>query len=1474
MVHTRHSGDADVASPADFLSIRSRSIRGTRKQEADDDAQSDHSGVVHVPHGARRGNHASHSFAESTEGHPKIRNALRSSRKRISYAENDAVEDFLPMYISRRRSEEASKNYSDNNNVDEGIRRSSRTRKLVYGTFDQKILEKALYENASEYPKSTGRKRGREVDTDVTENEYEDMYSRVKRKRTRGKRDMYGIPIRSETEDEDDEDEDEDDSDSSEDASDTNDESNDEAEDEEEEEEEEEKDNSRSYNLREHKPKTKLYESAPIEPKLRRRHVFSETTPDSPVRRKKKHQSYMSPAHRRTNFRRRAAFHGGSSSTSSASGTESMSDEERFERRKAKSMARARSRCKPLNYSSEEILASGILRDRGKVGGSLADIDPMKVDKSITFESVGGLDKHIRALKEMIVFPLLYPEVFERFKITPPRGVLFYGPPGTGKTLVARALTNECSKGDRRVAFFMRKGADCLSKWVGESERQLRMLFDQAYQFRPSIIFFDEIDGLAPVRSSRQDQIHSSIVSTLLALMDGLDSRGEIVVIGATNRIDSIDPALRRPGRFDREFLFPLPSVQARKQIMQIQTQNWNPKLSDNFISELAEKCVGYCGADLKALCTEAALLALRRRYPQIYTAEEKLQLDVSSINISGKDFFHAIENIVPTSQRSVCSPARALSITIAPLLTAQFQRVLIALNDTFPSVLTQLTGLNAPSTSSTQKEGQDGLEDLISDDEDDAPSIFEQKNRKKNPDEPQGQFLSFSCYSYKRPTSHRPRMLLAGIEGQGQTSHIGPAVLHHLEQLPVHVLDLPALYAVSAKTPEESCATIFREAMRTSPSVLYIPRINQWWTVISDTLRATFLHLVQDQDPSIPMLMLATSEQPHQDIDDILQELFELSAGEVVHMTNPNHQARQQYFGDLLLNQATKPPSHKKQSAQRVLEVLPKAPPPEPRRLTDREMEILYEQEEGTLRELRLFIRDVLNKLGRDRKFAIFTKPVDIEDVPDYYEIIKQPMDLSTMMSKIDLHQYQCVKELLQDIDLICSNALEYNPDKDPQSRSIRHRACALKDTAYSIIKNELDPEFEKLCQELILSRKRRGVSPSRTAPNYYYTKSLTVQQPSAYDKSDVSPTRISSRLRHLQVEDLPTLEMVEKTARVERRLSRQEQSPKKAYETTPQGKTEKSKAGQVKHSSQEKNKTARRTPGSSGKSKSRNKCIWAQTKRRKSRKAFGPAVVRTRKKTDDEDEEDMEEDKEDSEEDVENDKSAHSQYLIKPLTIDIDDCGTRSRHNSHSSRSPRGPRSPRSEVQEQSSKRGSDKSPGRTIDKLTSGAGTGPLPLLNGLDSGIGTSDSSNGESNDCIDKAVAGSSKANPDHFSSESTKDSTMAEMADNDVSQAAYRVTRGRMQTKAQQKAMEILENPPPPLVVDRHRLIKLLDLVVEQTEDYTVEELEKLYSLFSHCIFEHRHSYNKTQMILDMERKYSRFTASSKKSFRKPLQNH
>ncbi|KAM8797975.1 ATPase family AAA domain-containing protein 2-like [Eudromia elegans] len=575
----------------------------------------------------------------------------------------------------------------------------------------------------------------------------------------------------------------------------------------------------------------------------------------------------------------------------------------------------------PTNFRNDDL--EGIHKDRMKSGASLLDATSMPIDTAVRFDGVGGLSEHIAALKEMVILPLLYPEVFEKLQVQPPRGCLFYGPPGTGKTLVARALANECSQGARKISFFLRKGADALSKWLGESERQLRLLFEQAHQSRPSIIFFDEIDGLAPVRSSRQDQTYSSIVSTLLALMDGLDSRGEVVVIGATNRLDSIDPALRRPGRFDREFLFRLPDKEARKEIFKIHTRNWTPKPLDTLLEELAEKSVGYCGADIKAACAEAALRALRRRYPQIYKSTEKLQLDASSIKITAKDFVMAMEKMVPASQRSVSSPAQALSPILKPLLKKTLKRILQALQRVFPHAFTTL-----------------------------------------------------------------------------------------LEKIP----------------------------------------------------------------PFAPVLLFATSNVPYMDLQDEVQELFIEDYGEVFHTRLPTKEERRNFFEDLILNQAAKPPVSRKEAAWQALEVLPLAPPPEPRQPTQEEMQQIEEQEEESLRELRIFLRDVTHRLTTDRRFKAFTKPVDLDEVPDYTTVIKQPMDLPTIASKIDLHQYLTAGDFLKDIDLICSNALEYNPDREPGDRLIRHRACSLRDVAYAIVKAEMDQHLEQLCKEIKEARKKRG--------------------------------------------------------------------------------------------------------------------------------------------------------------------------------------------------------------------------------------------------------------------------------------------------------------------------------------------------------------------------------------------------------------
>lgn len=1528
MVHTRHS--------------------------TEDDDNSDDSGVVHI---------SKRSRAHFEEPKPSPSRSRGRPRRRpvISSADDDSEDEQVS---TKRRQTKIGKRHSKlNGDIDGGdaaVRRSSRQKKSVYGTCDQKMLDKVLYLDGVPVFTDEDRPRKRksmEVEP-VEETKEPDMYSRVKRVRRSVKRDMYGIPIpeseseNTEDSDSDDENEEEEEDENGE-AKDDDGEGDDDNEDENEEEEEEEEDDTppprRSYNLREYKPRTQLFE-VPIEKRKTRVSIFREASPPSPKRKPRKSEVYRSPAHRpRPVGRRKAAYHGNSSTSSSSSSSDDSSDEERFKRRKAKSMAKARNQCLPMNMSSEDVNTSGVLRDRVKIGSSLADVDPMSIDRTTTFDSVGGLGKHVRALKEMVVFPLLYPEVFEKFKISPPRGCLFYGPPGTGKTLVARALANECSSGEKRVAFFMRKGADCLSKWVGESERQLRLLFDQAYQMRPSIIFFDEIDGLAPVRSSRQDQIHSSIVSTLLALMDGLDSRGEIVVIGATNRIDSIDPALRRPGRFDREFLFPLPSQEARRQILHIHTKAWNPKLLNVFVKEVAERTVGYCGADLKALCTESALIALRRRYPQIYTTSEKLQLDVSSIRVSAKDFFYAMKTIIPASQRSVNSPARALANYLQPLLKILFSDTLKVLQNVFPIVLAQLSSLDAPATSS-QGDGSTAVEDsdLLSDEEDNMPSIFEpsgQGRRKSHLEGPKQQFISFTSYAYKEPSTHRPRLLLAGSRGQGQSSHLAPALLHHMEQLPVHVIDLPSLFAVSAKTPEESCAQIFREAMRSAPSIVYMPHINHWWGVLGDTLKATLQMLLQDLVPTTPVLILATSEQPYTDLDFQLQLMFSVYAGEVVTMKNPSEAQRRDFFSNLILHQTKQPPSKKTQAARRLLEVLPKAPAPEPRKLTDKELAALYNQEEATLRELRLFLRDVINKLGRDRKFHIFAKPVDLEDVPDYTEIITKPMDLSTMMSKIDRHSYQTAKEFMSDINLICSNALEYNPATDPAGRAIRHRACALKDTSSAILNAELDPEFEKSCQEIVASRKRRGINPTDSAPQFCHTLPKNSQTPTS--SSQVTPMssghRVSRRARGLDVESSVDLEMVEAQWRVEKR-----KSPVKNDQESPKVLPAKS-LSTVK-------KPIRFTSPPSHKSSYSKRIDRSYTKRRKRKRRITYENVMN---TEGEEEEEVVVCEENdsihidvteelhitpvSQRDLspkhqtsmsprcdmsprergqlspitrrrthsprarDSDSLKHSPGIPKasPRIVSDDDISESKMDISHGdvknspvfkkrvgTRSSEG----HDEVEQSNSLQNSSKdceteSQGQTSKDKTntsSTASTGEhvtpskdtitkdnLVCVNGeVDSGVGSSVDSNGDSLDSVDQAkqlrgkvtteaivhVPVKEKDNEDHM------ESPKAAEQENKEPSPAIRMTRSRLQTKEQERALAILEAPSQPVIIDEDRLAFLLETLVQITTDYDIEKLEKLYSMLSQCIYHYREDFDKTVMTEKLEdcvKRFGQFMASN-----------
>ncbi|KAG1740223.1 AAA-domain-containing protein [Suillus paluster] len=589
--------------------------------------------------------------------------------------------------------------------------------------------------------------------------------------------------------------------------------------------------------------------------------------------------------------------------------------------------------------------AAGTPSNLGKIGdAALADADPLGVNTNVTFDEVGGLDDHIHSLKEMTLLPLLYPEVFQRFNLTPPRGVLFHGPPGTGKTLLARALAASCRSNGKGVSFFMRKGADCLSKWVGEAERQLRLLFEEARNCQPSIIFFDEIDGLAPVRSSKQDQIHASIVSTLLALMDGMDGRGQVIVIGATNRPDAIDPALRRPGRFDREFYFPLPSLEARERILTIMTKDWegwkDGEGAEN-IKGLAKFTKGYGGADLRALCTEAALNAIQRRYPQIYQSSDRLLLKPETIGITFRDFMISIKKLVPSSARSSSSAASPLPNQLVPLLSDTLGKVKDAINRVLPV-----------------GKKRTALEEAMWEDDSEENALERE----------------LFMQSMETLRVYRPRLVLHGPVGMGQ-GYLGAAALHHLEGYHVQTLDLGTLISDSTRTAEAAVVQLFVEAKRHQPSVIYIPSLDGWSAAISEIARSTVRSMLDSLAPTDPVLVLAIVDGPFSSLPRDVRSWFGMTRENRLLLPSPTDAQREAFFSSIIAD-IRRPPNQfadGMKRRKRVLEELPIAPPLEPRQPTAAEIAAQEDNDQRVITLLKYRLGPILTELKR--KFKRFTK-------------------------------------------------------------------------------------------------------------------------------------------------------------------------------------------------------------------------------------------------------------------------------------------------------------------------------------------------------------------------------------------------------------------------------------------------------------------------------------------------------------------
>ncbi|KAI3654773.1 hypothetical protein MP228_000153 [Amoeboaphelidium protococcarum] len=724
----------------------------------------------------------------------------------------------------------------------------------------------------------------------------------------------------------------------------------------------------------------------------------------------------------------------------------------------------------PLNMTS---LTSGsydndrlLLNKTGKV--KLSDSDPVAVDSNVTFDSVGGLDGHIKSLKEMVLLPLMYPEVFEKFSLVPPRGVIFHGPPGTGKTLLARALANACSFGDQKVAFFMRKGADVLSKWVGDSERQLKELFEQARQMSPAIIFFDEIDGLAPVRSAKQDQIHSSIVTTLLALMDGLDSRGNIVVIGATNRIDAIDPALRRTGRFDREFLFSLPDMGARKKIIQINSQAWNPPLHDQMLEELAEVTRGYGGSDLRGLCTEAALCALERCYPGIYTSDKKLAISVNDVQVERSDFIKALSKIAPSTQRTKSKVAKPLTSSMNALLADRVEQLYQIMVDSMPC----LDASNAAIFTM-----QDQIMQTV--------PAFANK------------LIVDSLYS-----------------GNGQVE-VALAAMNKLENVVINQLDFEVIHNEQHQSAEAALSSFFRECKRQKSSVIFLPNLGQFYSGLGESCRRLFLDLVETLPQNCGVFILATSSglsnnisgtqgSAEDDDDDDFLELKaafgvendiigsgDYSASSIFILGEITQSQRLEYFkslaqevtqsfggiqwdineGTLTVDPLILDPSLKQQEQQQQIPIAPIQPAEQQqhRDLTVDELQMLYEHDESVFRKLRMLLREFCSEIIRCKEYKAVVK--NLNPLEDYGDVVK--MDAQDILEKVERHGYQTIKPFKEDIAEMVEGFRRFAYERDEVYRL--SSVNALSDLLEEWIRT-FDPQFLQQANESAARQKRLG--------------------------------------------------------------------------------------------------------------------------------------------------------------------------------------------------------------------------------------------------------------------------------------------------------------------------------------------------------------------------------------------------------------
>ncbi|MCG3259132.1 MAG: CDC48 family AAA ATPase [Candidatus Heimdallarchaeota archaeon] len=456
--------------------------------------------------------------------------------------------------------------------------------------------------------------------------------------------------------------------------------------------------------------------------------------------------------------------------------------------------------------------------------------------KRISYEDIGGLSDEISRIREMIELPLRHPELFKRLGIEPPKGVLLHGPPGTGKTLLAKAVANETE-----ANFYVLSGPEIMSKFYGESEQRLRDLFKEANDNAPSILFIDELDAIAPKREEVTGEVERRVVAQLLALMDGLEARG-VIVIGATNRPNAIDPALRRPGRFDREIEIGIPNRDGRYEVLLIHTRGM-PINKDVDLSRLADMTHGFVGADTSALVKEAAMHSLRRALPDINMEEEEIPLEVlQSIDVTNEDFLNALKTIEPSALREV------------------FVEV--------PNVTWEDIG---------------GLEDV-------------KKEMRRAVEWP----LKFKGL-YKSMKAQAPKgILLYGAPGTGKTL-IAKAVAHESESNFISVKG-PEVLSKWVGESEKAIREIFRKARQAAPCIIFLDEIDSITPVrgrstdsgVTERVISQILTEIDGLEELRDVVVIAASNRPDM-IDPALMRPGRFDR--LVRVTSPNLEGRKQIF-------------------------------------------------------------------------------------------------------------------------------------------------------------------------------------------------------------------------------------------------------------------------------------------------------------------------------------------------------------------------------------------------------------------------------------------------------------------------------------------------------------------------------------------------------------------------------------------------